>query len=100
MGIGFRDSAAFAVLPCRDGRQFPWGAGENVAVAFLQVFVLAGAECFAFAVGDFLAGLLEQPLDVFRAGVTVGLDDEGQLAEKMRYTQAMATVVIGEIGCP
>jgi hypothetical protein len=49
MSIGLGDPAAFAVLPCRDGGQLPFAAGENVAVAFLQlccgqIYVVYGAK--------------------------------------------------------
>ena len=36
VGVGFRYSAPLAVLPCRDGREFPFAAGEDVTVSALQ----------------------------------------------------------------
>lgn len=100
MRVGFRHASPFAVLPEREGRQFPLPAGEDVAVAFLEILVLARGESFAFAVGDFLAGLLQEPLHIARPGIAIGLDDKGELAQQMRPTEPMITVLIGEIGRP
>src|SRR5271165_292409 len=100
MRIGLGDSAALAVLPGRDRREFFAPAGEDVAVMFLQMGIFARAELFPLAFGDARAGLLQQALHVLCPGITVSLHDEGQLSQKVRATQAMPTVSIGEIGPP
>jgi len=43
VGIGLGDSAALAVLSDKQGRQFSFATGQDVAVAFLQVVVPAPA---------------------------------------------------------
>ena len=37
MSIGFCDSAALAIVLCRDGRQFALATGEDVAVVLLSI---------------------------------------------------------------
>ena len=59
-------------------------AGEDIAVAFLQVVILARGDSFAFASSDLCAGLLQQALHVPRPRIPVGLDDEGEFAQQMR----------------
>nr|WP_240611810.1 hypothetical protein [Acidiferrobacter sp. SPIII_3] len=100
MSVGLGDATALAVGPGRDGRQFLRAAGEDIAVALLQGVVLAWGEPFALALGDTVAGLPQEPPHVPRPGVTVGLIDEGQFAQEMRPTQAMAAVVIRQIRRP
>ena len=100
MGVGFGDAAALAVLSWRDGREFLFAPGQDIAIAFLEVFVFAASEFLAFALGDARAGLLEQPLHIGGPGVALGVDDEGQLAQQVRATQAVIAVIVGEIGGP
>ena len=100
VSVGLGDSAALAVLPGGYGRKFLFTTGEDVAVAFLQVLVLARGDLFAFTLGDLGAGFLQQALHVLRPRVSVGLDDEGKLAQQMRATQAVVAVFVGKVGRP
>jgi hypothetical protein len=97
--IGLGNSAALAVLPRRDRRKFISSASEDVAVMFLQVSVFAWAEPFLLRLAT-RAQVCCSRRHVLRPGITLGLHDEGQLAQQMRPAQAMATVYIGEIGRP
>ena len=100
MSIRFRYSATLAAFPCRDGWEFPFAAGEDVAVSALQALVLTRHESFVFASGEPRAGLFQQALHVRRPPVAVGLHDRGELAQQVHPTQAMATMLIGKVGRP
>ena len=51
MGIGFGDSAAFAVVSGWNGRKFFFAPGQDIAIAFLQVLV--------FGLGEFFLSLFD-----------------------------------------
>ena len=65
-----------------------------------ETHVLARGEPFALALGHTGAGLLHKPLQVAGPSVAVRLDDEGQLAQQVRATEPVATVLIGQVGSP
>ena len=47
MGIRFGDSAAFAILSGRNGREFLFAPGQDISVTFLQVLVFRLGQFFA-----------------------------------------------------
>ena len=87
--IGFGDPAPFAVLSGRDRRELLCTAGEDIAVAFLQIFVLIPGQALRLAFGDNGAGFLEQALHMGRPGIVIGVDDEGELAQQNAVTTKM-----------
>ena len=100
MGIRLGDPAPLAVLSGWNGRKFLLTPGQDVAVAFLQVLILALCQFLSFALGDNEAGLLKQTLHIRRPGVTIGIHDKGQLPQQVRNAQAVAAMIVGEIGGP
>ena len=84
MRIGLGDSAAFALGPGGDGRQFLAATRQDVAIAFAQVPVCLLGQLLIVAGRHLGAGFLEQPFHVPGPGVLIGVDDELQFPQEMR----------------
>ena len=78
--IGLGDSAAFALGPGGDGRQFLAATRQDVAIAFAQVPVFLLGQLLVIARRHLGAGFLEQPFHVPGPSVSIGIDDELQFA--------------------
>ena len=100
MGVGFRHPAAAALRARGKRRELLGALGEDSAVALAQALVLHLGQLLAFAFSHLGTRLLEQALEVVRPRVAVGLDDEGELAQQVGATQAMAAVGVGQVGGP
>ena len=100
MSIRLGNPAPLAVLPGWYGRELLPAPGQDVSIAFLQILVLVPGQLLPFPLGDDSAGLLQQALHVGCPGVTIGVNNEDQLPQQVRTAQAMAALIIGEIGGP
>ncbi|MHB8254346.1 MAG: hypothetical protein ACYDEV_11745, partial [Acidiferrobacter sp.] len=93
---GLGHPARLAVVPHRDGRQLLRTAGEEIAVSFLEVVILAWGESLPFALGHSHAGLLQQVFHVLGPGVAVGLNEKSDFAQQMGSIEPVTTVVMTE----
>ncbi len=100
VGVGFGGSPPFALGLVRNGRELLAALGEDGAVALAELFVLGLGQSLVIPLGDLGTGVLEQAFEVRRPAIAIGLDCIGELAQQMGAAQAVAAVVVGEIGGP
>ena len=100
VGIGPGQLAPFARGPGRNGWQLILPARHDGAIAPLQPGTGLVVKAFVRALRNLLAGLLQQPFQIARPGMAIGIDNERQLPQQMRTTQAMLAVRVRETGSP
>ena len=94
--VGLRGPPALPLRARRDVGQFLAALGQvgPVPLAHGQTFGLG--QDLGVALVDPVAGLAQQALHQARPAEAVGLDDEGNLAEEVRFAQLVPAPVAGE----
>ena len=98
--VRLRDPSAFSFRARRDVGQFPAALGQDGPISLAHGQALGLGQDLGRAPVDPVAGLAQQLLHQAGPAEAVGLDDEGQFAQKVRTAQLMPALVIGEVRRP